>query len=124
MSLREFTLIFRDASLITAQIMMIIGASALLSWILAREKVPRMVAEALPGLTDDPMVFILIIIVVAVVAFNPLALFEVNTIAGMIALAAEILLLGRHVSAQEAKEWGLINRIVPKGRGGTIEKRL
>ena len=31
------------------------------------------------------------------------------------ALAAEILLLGRHVSAQEAKAWGLINRVVPKG---------
>jgi enoyl-CoA hydratase len=32
------------------------------------------------------------------------------------ALAAEILLLGRHISAQEAKEWGLINRVVPKGK--------
>jgi enoyl-CoA hydratase len=32
------------------------------------------------------------------------------------ALAAEILLLGRHVTAQEALEWGLINRIVPKGK--------
>ncbi len=31
------------------------------------------------------------------------------------ALAAEILLLGRHVSAQEAQQWGLINRVVPKG---------
>jgi len=31
------------------------------------------------------------------------------------ALAAEILLLGRHVSAQEALDWGLINRVVPKG---------
>lgn len=31
------------------------------------------------------------------------------------ALAAEVLLLGRHVSAQEAKDWGLINRLVPKG---------
>lgn len=31
------------------------------------------------------------------------------------ALAAEILLLGRHVSAQEALEWGLVNRVVPKG---------
>jgi enoyl-CoA hydratase len=30
--------------------------------------------------------------------------------------AAEILLLGRHVSAQEALEWGLINRVVPKGK--------
>ncbi len=31
-------------------------------------------------------------------------------------LAAEILLLGRRISAQEALEWGLINRVVPKGR--------
>lgn len=32
------------------------------------------------------------------------------------ALAAEILLLGRHVSAKEALDWGLINRVVPKGQ--------
>ncbi|CAA0118916.1 Carnitinyl-CoA dehydratase [BD1-7 clade bacterium] len=32
------------------------------------------------------------------------------------ALAAEILLLGRHVSADEALQWGLINRVVPKGK--------
>lgn len=32
------------------------------------------------------------------------------------ALAAEVLLLGRHISAQEAKDWGLINRVVPKGK--------
>lgn len=32
------------------------------------------------------------------------------------ALAAEILLLGRHISAQEAADWGLINRVVPKGQ--------
>ncbi|MBM4444620.1 MAG: crotonase/enoyl-CoA hydratase family protein [Chloroflexi bacterium] len=31
-------------------------------------------------------------------------------------LAAEILLLGRHISAQEALDWGLINRVVPKGK--------
>lgn len=31
-------------------------------------------------------------------------------------LAAEILLLGRHISAQEALDWGLINRVVPKGQ--------
>jgi enoyl-CoA hydratase len=30
--------------------------------------------------------------------------------------AAEILLLGRRISAQEALEWGLINRVVPKGK--------
>lgn len=32
------------------------------------------------------------------------------------ALAAEILLLGRRISAQEALSWGLINRVVPKGQ--------
>ncbi len=31
-------------------------------------------------------------------------------------LAAEILLLGRRITAQEALDWGLINRIVPKGK--------
>ena len=31
------------------------------------------------------------------------------------ALAAEVLLLGRHVTAQEALQWGLVNRLVPKG---------
>jgi enoyl-CoA hydratase len=31
-------------------------------------------------------------------------------------LAAEIVLLGRHVTAEEALRWGLINRIVPKGQ--------
>ena len=37
-------------------------------------------------------------------------------------LAAEILLLGRHVTAQEALEWGLINRVVPKGKA--LEKAM
>jgi tripartite ATP-independent transporter DctM subunit len=64
MSVRDVTLIFRDTAVVSAQIMMIIGASALLSWILAREQVPRMVAEALPALTDNPLVFLLIINVV------------------------------------------------------------
>ncbi len=31
-------------------------------------------------------------------------------------LAAEIVLLGRHITAQEALDWGLINRIVGKGQ--------
>jgi len=37
-------------------------------------------------------------------------------------LAAEILLTGRHVTAQEALEWGLINRVVPKGK--TLDEAL
>jgi tripartite ATP-independent transporter DctM subunit len=58
---RDIALIFRDTAVITGQIMLIIGASALLSWILAREQVPQTVAQALLGLTDNPMIFLLIV---------------------------------------------------------------
>jgi tripartite ATP-independent transporter DctM subunit len=58
---RNMVLIFRDTAVVTGQIMLIIGASALLSWILAKEQVPQAVAEALLGLTDDPFVFLLVI---------------------------------------------------------------
>jgi tripartite ATP-independent transporter DctM subunit len=58
---RDVYLIFRDTAVITAQIMLIIGASALLSWILAREQVPQRVAESLLDLTENPFVFLLII---------------------------------------------------------------
>jgi tripartite ATP-independent transporter DctM subunit len=61
LGLKEVAVIFRDTAVITAQIMIIIGASALLSWILAREQVPQRVAESLVGLTDNPFVFLLIV---------------------------------------------------------------
>jgi tripartite ATP-independent transporter DctM subunit len=61
LSFRDVAVIFRDTAAITAQIMLIIGASALLSWILAREQVPQAVAEALAGVTDNPIVFLLIV---------------------------------------------------------------
>lgn len=61
LSTKDVALIFRDTAVITAQIMFIIGASALLSWILAREQVPQKVAEGLIGITDNPLVFLLII---------------------------------------------------------------
>lgn len=58
---RDVAVIFRDTAVITAQIMLIIGASTLLSWILAREQVPQRVAEALVNITDNPLVFLLIV---------------------------------------------------------------
>lgn len=39
-------------------------------------------------------------------------------------LAAEILLLGRHVTAQEALDWGLVNRLVPKGQALAEAKKI
>jgi tripartite ATP-independent transporter DctM subunit len=64
---RDIALIFRDTAVITGQIMIIIGASALLSWILAREQVPQTVAQGLLGLTDNPIVFLLIVNVLLIV---------------------------------------------------------
>jgi tripartite ATP-independent transporter DctM subunit len=61
LSLRQLTVIFRDAVAISAQIMIIIGASTLLSWILAREQGPQKIAEALLGLSENPIVFLLVI---------------------------------------------------------------
>jgi tripartite ATP-independent transporter DctM subunit len=67
MRLRDIVVIFRDTAVISGQIMLIIGASALLSWILAREQVPQTVAEALLGLTDNPAIFLLIVNVLLLV---------------------------------------------------------
>lgn len=39
-------------------------------------------------------------------------------------LAAEILLLGRHITAREALEWGLVNRLVPKGQALAEAKKM
>ncbi len=39
-------------------------------------------------------------------------------------LAAEVLLTGRHVTAEEALRWGLINRIVPKGQTLAEAKKI
>ena len=63
----ELVRIFRDTASITAQIMLIIGASALFSWILAREQVPQLVAETMLGFTDNPLVFLLVMNVVLLV---------------------------------------------------------
>jgi tripartite ATP-independent transporter DctM subunit len=65
-TIRQLGVIFRDTGSITAQIMLIIGASSLLSWILAREQVPQAVAQGLLGITNDPLVFLLIINVVLI----------------------------------------------------------
>jgi len=67
MKLPDIALIFRDTAVVTGQIMLIIGASALLSWILAREQVPQTVAESLLGLTDNPIIFLLIVNVLLIV---------------------------------------------------------
>ncbi len=67
MTLPKIAIIFRDTAVITAQIMIIIGASTLLSWILAREQVPQTIAEAILGVTDNPVIFLMIVNVLLLV---------------------------------------------------------
>jgi len=53
--------VLRETAVTTAGIMIILGASALLGWILAREQAPQKVAEAMLSVSDSPIVFLLIV---------------------------------------------------------------
>ncbi|HEX6231700.1 MAG TPA: TRAP transporter large permease [Jiangellaceae bacterium] len=59
--LRDLPGIFRDTALTTASITIILGASALLGWILARERVPQSVASAILTVTDNKIVFLILV---------------------------------------------------------------
>ncbi|MGW0828528.1 TRAP transporter large permease [Streptomyces sp. NPDC002845] len=59
--LRDLGPIARETASTTASITLIIGASGLLGWILARERVPRTVAETLRDVTDNQIVFLLLV---------------------------------------------------------------
>jgi tripartite ATP-independent transporter DctM subunit len=58
---RDLGRILLDTAATTASITLILGASGLLGWILAREQVPRVVADALLGATDNQVVFLLVV---------------------------------------------------------------
>ncbi|WP_199434623.1 TRAP transporter large permease [Qaidamihabitans albus] len=58
---RDLAPLLRDTAATTASITLILGASGLLSWILAREQVPRAVAEAMLGVTDNQVMFLLMV---------------------------------------------------------------
>ncbi len=67
LSVRNIALIFRDTAAISGQIMLIIGASALLSWILSRERIPELFAQAILEFTDDKWLFLLMINVMLII---------------------------------------------------------
>lgn len=58
---RDLFGILRDTAATTASITLILGASGLLAWILAREQVPRAVADLMLGVTDSQVVFLLMV---------------------------------------------------------------
>jgi tripartite ATP-independent transporter DctM subunit len=58
---RDLLGIFRDTAMTTASIMLILAASSLLGWILAREQVPQNVADSILTLTDSKIVFLILV---------------------------------------------------------------
>ena len=61
LKIRDLPKVFADTATTTAAIMIILGASSLLGWILARERVPQAIAEAFLGFTDNKIVFLLLV---------------------------------------------------------------
>lgn len=61
LKLRDLWRILRETAVTTTSITLILAASALLGWILARERVPQLVAETLLGLTDNRYVFLVLV---------------------------------------------------------------
>jgi tripartite ATP-independent transporter DctM subunit len=67
LKVRDLPKVFADTATTTAAIMIILGASSLLGWILARERVPQAIAEAFLGFTDNKIVFLLLVNVLLLV---------------------------------------------------------
>lgn len=59
--IRDLPKVFADTAATTAAIMIILGASSLLGWILARERVPQAIAETFLSFTDNKVVFLLVV---------------------------------------------------------------
>lgn len=65
LSWRGLILAIRETVLTTAGIMLIVASASLLGYILARERLPQLLTEAMFGLTDSPTVFLLLVVVLA-----------------------------------------------------------
>jgi tripartite ATP-independent transporter DctM subunit len=58
---RELPEIFLQAGKTTAVVMLMVGASSAMSWLLTTQNIPQMVSAALLGLSDNPVVIFLVI---------------------------------------------------------------
>lgn len=61
---RDLPQIFLHSSITTAVVMLLIGASQAMSWLLAYQNIPQSVSEALLSISDNPLAILLIINVV------------------------------------------------------------
>ena len=57
----EVPSILRDSGLTTAVVMLLVGASMAMSWLMAYQEIPQNVSKALLGVSDNPLILFLII---------------------------------------------------------------
>jgi len=70
--LRALPRIFVEAGITSGVVMIIVAASGVLNWVLAYGQVPTLVAQVLLRLTDNSLVFMLLVILVLLVVGMPL----------------------------------------------------
>jgi len=70
--LRALPRIFVEAGITSGVVMIIVAASGVLNWVLAYGQVPTLVAQALLRLTDNSLVFMLLVILVLLIVGMPL----------------------------------------------------
>jgi tripartite ATP-independent transporter DctM subunit len=61
LGLRDLLRVFRESMNTTAVVGFIVAAATLFNWVLTRERVPQQVAELLLGVTDSPILILLLI---------------------------------------------------------------
>src|SRR5690606_40407494 len=57
----------RESALTTAAIMLIVASASLLGYILARERLPQLMTEAMFAISDNPTVFLLLVVLLCLV---------------------------------------------------------
>lgn len=67
LSLRGLLAALKESALTTGGIMLIVASASLLGYILARERLPQLMTEAMFGLTDNPTVFLLLVFVLCLI---------------------------------------------------------
>ncbi|MGB3414230.1 MAG: TRAP transporter large permease [Microbacteriaceae bacterium] len=67
LKLRDLPGIIAEATITTASVALIIGATNLLGWILAREKVTQAVSEFFVSMTDNPYVFLIMVNILLII---------------------------------------------------------
>ncbi|MBB3674710.1 TRAP transporter large permease [Modestobacter versicolor] len=77
LKLRDLPEVLKETVLVSAAVMLIVSSASLLGYIMARERVPQQLSEAIFALTDDPTVFLLLVAIVILIlgtAIDPTAI--------------------------------------------------